>query len=121
MLYLYRVGNGNDGNYPVGYVDLQPNQCPFAALRAMVLDRYRYGSVRRFVARNLQVDGEAEYGVNATVYEGPRGETHFGAAWITAELEPAESDDCPNVPRLEFPACLDRGARQFFARENKRV
>jgi hypothetical protein len=49
--------------------------------------------VRRHIVRNIEVDGEAEYGIHATVHEGPRGETAFGAAWLTAELQPADDDD----------------------------
>jgi hypothetical protein len=52
---------------------------------------------------------EAEYGIHATVYEGPHGEQAFGAAWLTAELQPADDDDdheCYAIRKLLDPAAL---------------
>ena len=88
-IYLYRQGDGNEGNYPQFVVELTDNESPYAALRALVVNRYIEGNaLRAYVTAEIQIDGEAEYGVSATVYEGPEGEQAFGAAWITAELEP---------------------------------
>lgn len=86
--YLFRRGDGNEGNFPRYVVDLADDQCPYSALRALVANEFIAGGrMRRFVLTNIETDGESEYGLRATVYEGPEGEQAFGAAWITAELE----------------------------------
>jgi hypothetical protein len=87
--YLFRMCDGNEGNYPLFTVNTEK---PFAALRALVLNAYKLGPVRDHIAAEIQTDGDAEFGVLATVHEGPDGEQAFGAAWITAELEPADED-----------------------------
>jgi hypothetical protein len=108
--YLFRKGDGNEGNFPRFVVELGERDCPYAALKALVVNQYIGGrSVRRHVARNIEVDGEAEYGIHATVYEGPHGEQAFGAAWLTAELQPADDDDdheCYAIRKLLDPAAL---------------
>jgi hypothetical protein len=91
--YLFRKGDGNDGNFPVCVVVLGERDCPYAALKALVANEYIAGRpVRRHIIRSIEVDGEAEYGVHAVVHEGPRGEQAFGAAWLTAELQPTDDD-----------------------------
>lgn len=92
--YLYRRGNGNDGNFPRYIVELSNADCPYAFLSAAVANDYIAGKrVRRHIVRNIVVDGEPEFGLNAVVYEGPEGETDFGAAWLTAALEPLTEAD----------------------------
>jgi hypothetical protein len=95
--YLFRVGDGNEGNFPRHTVNLTSTDCPFAALRALVLNMYQECSFRQYVADTITTDGEPEFGVLATVYEGPNGEQSFGAAWITAELEPVDEDPDANT------------------------
>ena len=92
--YLYREGDGNEGNYPRFIITLAETDDPFAALAALVENRYIVDTrTRRHVRANVQTEGEPEYGIAATVHEGPWGEQAFGAAWITAELEPLEPAD----------------------------
>jgi len=117
--YLYRLGDGNDGNYPRAVIELSDDQCPYAALRAIVIDRYVPNSrIRRHIIKHIDVDGEPEFGIYATVYEGPDGEQAFGAAWITAEFEPIKPDDLEHCQSrydiLTIPECLDRGARVIY-------
>ncbi len=96
--YLYRSGNGNEGNYKRHVVTLTDTDCPFAAVAALLVNEYELqSSPRAHIMANVQTDGEPEFGTAATVYEGPEGETEFGAAWRTAELEPME------------PSALDKG------------
>ncbi|RWE37432.1 hypothetical protein [Mesorhizobium sp.] len=93
-VYLYRRGNGNEGNFPRAVVELREKDNPYAALAALVENDFIAGrKVRFYVRRNVEIDGEAEFGIHATVYEGPEGETEFGAAWITAELQPLDEKD----------------------------
>jgi hypothetical protein len=41
--------------------------------RALVLNMYKEGPTRQHIAGTITTDGEAEFGVLATVYEGPNG------------------------------------------------
>lgn len=119
--YLYRRGNGNEGNYSRALVTLAADECPFSALRALVANDYIPGRrVRLHIMRSIVVDGDAEHGISAAVYEGPKGETEFGDAWITAELEPCTSQDvrfyegqCLRHYKT-LRAALDRGAWAYF-------
>lgn len=119
--YLYRRGDGNDGNYPRALVTLTSDQCPYAALCALVANDYIPGRrVRLHIMRAIQTDGEAEHGITADVMEGPDGESAFGAAWITAELQPLSTEDAEHYQgqRLtQYPRlveALDRAAWRFY-------
>ena len=121
--YLYRLGDGNEGNYPRFFVELKSTDCPYAAIAAIVANRYIARSkTRRHIVRNIETDGEPEFSINATVYEGPNGETAFDAAWITAEFEPATeseiSDSDMRVYRLRD--MLDRAALAQFRKANRK-
>lgn len=119
--YLYRRGNGNDGNYPRALVTLAPDQCPHSALCALVANDYIPGRrVRLHIMRTIQTSGEREYGILADVMEGPDGETEFGAAYITAELQPLSAADVAHYQgqRLAEYArlrdALDRAAWRYY-------
>jgi len=121
MNFLYRRGNGNEGNFVRAIVTLSPGQCPHAALCALVANDYIPGRrVRRHIMREISTDGEAEFGISATVYEGPDGETDFGAAYLTAELNPLDANDFKhynnqNVTHYEtLRKALDNGAWAWF-------
>ena len=105
--YLYRRGDGNDGNYPRFRVKLAETDCPDKALIALVASDYIPGSrTRKHILRNLQAeDGQA------WAYEGPKGEQVFGQSWLTAELQPDEGD----APSLKD--CLDKAAWRFYKKE----
>ena len=120
--YLYRRGDGNDGNHARMVDDLGKDDCPFAALRALVLNDYISGRYhRRFIARNLEIDGESE-NVLGIVYSGPRGDTAYGAAWLTASLDLLDADDAEyyrddtGLYRGDIRSVLDRGARAILAK-----
>jgi hypothetical protein len=119
--WVFRKGDGNEGNFPRCVVRLGERDCPYAALKALVVNEYVAGHrVRRHVIRNVEIDGEAEYGIHATVHEGPRGETAFGAAWLTAELQLAdESDD--DYESYRIAELLDPVALRFYRAEMKFV
>jgi len=110
--WLYRRGDGNEGNYPRFNVILEHGQSPYAAIAAIVANRYIAGSrTRRYIVKNTEIDGEAEFGILATVYDGPKGEQAFGAAWITAELSPDADDKLREYRLVDM---LDQSAlRQF--------
>lgn len=118
MLYCYRLGDGNEGNYPRFLVDIPDGIDPYAALCALVVDRYiARSSTRRHIMREIQTDGEPEYGIDATVYEGPKGEQAFGAAWITAAFEPYSEEDAArtNMQRIVFgPGRVDAAAWRYY-------
>lgn len=119
--YLYRSGDGNEGNYPRHLVTLAPNECPYAALRALVVNRYIPGRrVRLHIMRCISVDGEPEHGLSACVHEGPNEETAFGAAWLTAELEPLSAAELAHYQGQgmthyeRLRDALDRAAWAYF-------
>mgnify|MGYP000957781055 CR=1 FL=1 len=123
-LYLYRRGNGNEGNFARLVVEITDNENPYSALKALVANDYIAGTrTRRHIAANIEVDGEAEFGVHAVVYEGPEGEQAFGAAWLTAELQPISAGDfrdcyynlgAENEKPWTLRGILDRGAKQIY-------
>jgi hypothetical protein len=103
--YIYRRGNGNDGNFKRGTVRIAER--PFAALRALVLNEFNPGPTRTHIASQIQTDGEAAYGVYAWVHEGPEGEQEFDAARLTAELKPVDDDpDADTLADLLDPEAL---------------
>lgn len=124
--FLYRQGDGNEGNYPREIVTLKPSDSPYAAVAALVANRYiPGGAVRRHIVREVQTDGEAAHGVYATVYEGPNGEQAFGAAWITAELEPLSEEDAEHYASRGMYAhplreVLDSAALAQFRKLNRK-
>jgi len=129
--FLFRTGDGNDGCFPRFFVNLKPSDCPYAALRALLANDYFAGNkVRRFIVRNTEVDGEVEFGLSATVYEGPYGESAYGAAWLCAELNPATTADDGALESgawrsdgrystYELRKVLDRAALRQFRTDNR--
>lgn len=115
--YLYRSGDGNEGNFPRHPITLTDTDCPFAAIKALLVNEYQIGSpARAHIEAEVQADGEAEFGVSAWVHEGPEGESAFGAAWRTAQLEPADPDDSASM----LADVLDPEARAFYASQRSR-
>lgn len=119
--YLYSRGDGNEGNFVRAIIELKDEQSPWAALPALVANDYIAGKrVRKHIIRNIQTDGEADYGIYATVYEGPDGEDAFGAAWLTAELQPLMPEDVdyytgrPGMQSQTLRDALDPAAWRMF-------
>lgn len=122
MIYLYRRGNGNDGNFARHFVDLTDHDV-HEALKALVVNDYIGGSkTRKHITANIAVDGEAEYGLSAYVSEGPKGETEFGAAWITAELQVVTADYIANSRLLTYSLrdMLDLAAWRYYLKESRK-
>lgn len=122
MVYLYRRGNGNDGNFARSIVEL--GDCDaYAALKALTVSNFIVGGkVRKHITKNLEVDGEVVHGLHGAVFEGPAGEKEFDAAWLTCELEPvtAEYADQSRLPlHADLKSALDRGAWQFYRKLTK--
>lgn len=117
--YLYSRGNGNDGDYPRMIVDIDDTQNPYAALRALLANDYIAGRrVRRHIVARTMIDGEPEYTLYATVFEGPDGEQDMGAAWLTAEMSPVSEDAIASCyyskPRMKLRDALDSGAWKLY-------
>jgi len=123
--YLFRSGDGNEGNFPRFLVTLKDSDCPYDAIRALLANEYVAGKrVRRFVMAHTEVVGEADYGLHATVYEGPEGEQAFGAAWITAELQPVDEVDAEyyrdrGLSYDSLRGALDAAAWRFYRKLRK--
>lgn len=114
-IYMYRRGNGNEGNYARRLVELSETDCPYRALRALVVNDFIPRSrTRRHIIRELWTDGEPDYGIHATVYEGPNGEQSFGAAWLTAELEPYSQNEADMMDVEPVRMGMDRAARRVL-------
>lgn len=118
--YLFRRGNGNEGNFPRAMLNISEGECPFSALHALCANERISGSrTRRHIMKEMQVDGEPEYGILGHVYEGPDGETDFGAAWLTAELEPYTPEEyaCSSYLHAQsLREALDSAAFRFYRR-----
>ena len=121
--YEYWLGNGNDGCYPYAIIELEDGEDPFAAIKAFVVNRYIVGSkTRKYISKNIEVDGEEDCTVYATVYEGPHGETEFGAAWLCAEMRHIPEDELSGYVgyvRWTLSETLDRGAMMIYKKEAK--
>lgn len=122
--FLYRRGNGNDGNYVRAIIDLKDSDCPYAALSALVANDYIPGTAtRRHIMRNIEIDDEAAYGIYATVFESKDGESEYGSAWLTAELQVISEEDVAyesgSTSRRALRDALDNGALTYFRRLNK--
>lgn len=125
-IFLFRKGDGNDGNYPRALVDIPDRDSLWSALRALTANLYVTRSrTRRHIIRSFEMDwtGDADSGVHGAVYEGPDGEMAFGAAWLTAELQPVEPDDLDYMTErhgapLPLRSILDRAALATFRKYN---
>lgn len=119
--FLYRRGDGNEGNFPRYMLAIDCDQeSAYDALRAMVANDYIAGKrVRRHIMANIEVDGDTECGLSAMVYEGPEGEQAFGAAWLTAALEPLSAEDVAfyadrATPAYTLKQVLDGAAWRYY-------
>lgn len=115
-MYSFRVGDGNEGNFREAIISLNENQSPYAALKALMVNRYIVGTRhRKHVAANIDVDGDKEYGIHAIVHEGPKKETAYGAAWLTGQFDKINKDDEEYYPdAVDLMDYLDRGAKIIY-------
>ena len=122
--FLLRIGDGNEGNFPVGLIDLDDTQDAYAALAACVANRWMPGARnRRHAIKHIEIDGEEEFGIDVAVNEGPDGEQAFGAAWLTAQFEPVpliEDAYYKRYSRYTLKAYLDSAAWRYYLKESKR-
>lgn len=123
--YLYRRGNGNEGNFIRALVTLSETDNAYVALKALLLNDYIVGRVRRYIQADVVIDGEADYLIYATVYEGPKGETAFGAAWLTAELQLLNEKDSAyyrdhgGLLQGDLKSLLDAPAWRLYRKESR--
>lgn len=124
--FLFRTGDGNDGDFPRYIVTLSDRDDPYTALAALLANEYIAGHrVRRFVMANLDIDGDPEYGLYGAVFEGPEGETAFGAAWETCQLQPLSGEDLDyyrdsGLQEYRLREVLDDAAYRFYCKERRR-
>lgn len=91
--YAVSSGNGNDGishAFPDYYVKTND---PWTLARAAMISEW---SDRQWAAESVEVDGEEDYTIQAVIYEGPDGETQFGAAEMLIDVFPISDDELPN-------------------------
>lgn len=97
--YGVSYGNGNDGvshsypNYMV-YTD-----DPWTLARAAMVSQWKD---KVWTNENVDLDHNGDEMVSATIYEGPEGETEFGAAYMIAEVFPVNvtEHNCPQYDNL---------------------
>lgn len=121
--FLFRRGDGNEGCFPRFIVRLTDKQNAYAALPALLANEYiARCRVRRHIIAQTVIDGDVEYGLDATVYEGPEGETAFGAAWVCAQLEPLTAEDLAfwkdrATSEMSLRQALDPAAYRLYLRK----
>lgn len=119
-LFLYRRGDGNEGNFARRVVEIPDDVCLASALHALVVNDYTSGhSRRRWISKHLVTDTDGrEYGARAEIYQGPRGEMAYECCWLTAELEPVEPKDGMagyyRQDPIDLHKALDKGARALL-------
>lgn len=122
-LYGVSFGNGNDGVSHT-YANFYVRTCePYTLAAAAVLSDFKPGEGIVFAIKNIEIDGEADYGISATILDPPVDEmdptgeglpdpddsfdpddswsSHNGA-WLICEVFPVEPDDArDSVPYYE--------------------
>lgn len=76
--------------------------------------------MRSFAYKNAIVDGDDEYGINATLLEGMRGETNMGAAYMTASLTPRTNDYYDDLQCATVKEFLDIYAYRRYLKIKKK-
>jgi hypothetical protein len=97
--YGVSYGNGNDGvsqSYPSFLVQ---TDMPWTLARAAMISQWKD---KVWASENVDIDGDEDYTIYATIYEGPDGETEFGAAYMIAEIFPVNvtEHNCPQYDNL---------------------
>lgn len=110
-------GNGNDGvsqMYPDYYVRTAE---PYRLAELAMVDKFEAGESMAWAREAVEVDGGRDYTIGATIYEGPDGETEFGAAWMIVEVFPADPDSLETwqTDPYKAPLCYDRLESAFSA------
>lgn len=112
--YAVSSGNGNDGvshSWPDYYVRICPADAYRLAECAMV-DSFNPGAGKAWARDNVEVDGEAEYTVSATIYDPPADETdsedeesgsysEFNGAWQIVEVFPYGGEPDTSAPQYD--------------------
>lgn len=109
--YGVSYGNGNDGVshlYPHFFVTTND---PYFLARVATFAAFK-GEVAEWVRSEIQVDGEAEYTISATLYEDEDGiGAYGGGAYFICEVFPAEAaSDRSEAPEYDS---LDEAFRPF--------
>ena len=124
ITYAVSSGNGNDGVsrlYP-GYT-VATNE-PWLLAELAAVSEFKAGHGRRWCREHLDVDGEAEYGISATLYDPPgrdgAGWSEHNGAWKIWEIYPAGDAVSDNNSAPHFDSLDDCFGRQLVAAARKR-
>lgn len=112
--YGVSSGNGNDG-----VSHMFPDYCvrtddPYLLAACAMISEWQDP---HWAAKNMEIDGEAEYVVSATIYEGPNGETQFGAAEAIIEVFPLSDKDISG--RITYDSLEDTFTPKILALAQK--
>lgn len=97
-VYGVSTGNGNDGVSHIYASYYVRTNDPWELAKRAVIDHFS-NTKRHWVEDVVEIEGGDEQ-VSATIYEGPEGETEFGAAWFILDVF-LEDDEDWLIKRIE--------------------
>ena len=89
--YAVSTGDGNDGVSHTFPRYIVKTDKPYQLAELAAISEFKEGEGQTWAKGNVEIDGEAEYTITACFYEGPEGETAYGAAWMIIEVFPADA------------------------------
>ena len=92
ILYSVSIGDGNDGVSRIVPDYYVKTNNPFHLAVAGLLANFNFATADR-LADAVETTGEPDFGVSATLYEWPDGETEFDAAYMICEVYQVEEYD----------------------------
>lgn len=96
LTYGISYGNGNDGvshMFPDFYCTTDK---PYDLARLAIITNMK-DAYQDWAAEEVDVQGEAEFGIQGCLYEGPDGETEFGAAYMLADVFLVDDSELPDA------------------------
>ena len=120
--FVLFTGDGNQGEMPRDIIVMDENDCPYAFMDVIIANGFIPGhKARSHAYQNTVVDGEEEYSIHSTLYEGYRKETEMGAAYKTARIEPKpENDWYDDLHKHTIAEYLDRYAYSRYQKNKNK-
>lgn len=115
-LYAVSSGNGNNGVSHMFPDYIVSTNDPWLLARLAATTDFKPGKGRQWCRKNLEIDGEADYTISATLYDPPgrdgAGWSEHNGAWSIYEVHPwDDSEDDREKPRYDsLESCF--GARE---------
>jgi len=116
--YGVSFGNGNDGVSQLYPNFIVTTDRPFALAKLAMLHRFNNGNSVRWAKRVMDIDGESEYTIYATIYDpsdSPGWSEHNGA-WMICQVFPVDQDLIDNSTAREYDSLEDVFGKSFVKR-----